>query len=157
MRLVEIPTPLEVNDNIVAFWVPEARPVPGQMLEFAYRLHWGALPVDPTADVAYVKETRAGVGGVAGVENTDGTRKFVVDFAGGLLSRLPTDAEVEPVVTVAGGEIIVKTLSKIENNAVWRLVIDVKPKAGATVELVAHVAGYGRKLTENWLYQWMSA
>ncbi|MDO9637034.1 MAG: glucan biosynthesis protein G [Pseudotabrizicola sp.] len=157
VRLVEIPTPLEVNDNIVAFWVPEARPVPGQMLEFAYRLHWGALPVDPAADVAYVKETRAGVGGVAGVENTDGTRKFVVDFAGGLLSRLPTDAEVEPVVTVAGGEIIVKTLSKIENNAVWRLVIDVKPKAGATVELVAHVAGYGRKLTENWLYQWMSA
>ncbi|MFN4153807.1 MAG: glucan biosynthesis protein [Paracoccaceae bacterium] len=157
VRLVEIPTPLEVNDNIVAFWVPEAKPVPGEMLEYAYRLHWGALPVDPAADVAYVKETRAGIGGVSGVENTDGTRKFVVDFAGGLLSRLPGDAGVKGVVTVAGGEIVVQTLSKIEANGVWRLVMDVRPDAGKTVELVAHVAGYGRKLTENWLYQWLSA
>lgn len=157
VRLVEIPTPLEVNDNIVAFWVPEAKPVPGEMLEFAYRLHWGALPVDAAADVAYVKETRAGVGGVSGVENKDGTRKFVVDFAGGLLARLPSDAAVKGVVTIAGGEIVVQTLSKIDANGVWRLVVDVRPNAGATVELVAHVAGYGRKLTENWLYQWLSA
>ena len=72
VRLVEIPTQLEVNDNIVAFWVPEAKPVPGQMLEYVYRLHWGMLPVDPMADIAFVQETRAGIGGVSGVENTAG-------------------------------------------------------------------------------------
>ncbi|MEF3047216.1 glucan biosynthesis protein [Pseudotabrizicola sp. L79] len=157
VRLVEIPTDLEVNDNIVAFWVPEAKPVPGQMLEFAYRLHWGALPADPTGDKAYVKETRAGTGGVSGVENTEGTRKFVVDFAGGMLASLPADAEVKPVVTISGGAITVQTLQKIEGPNIWRFVIDVKPEPGATVELVAHVAGYGRKLTENWLYQWVTA
>lgn len=157
VRLVEIPTDLEVNDNIVAFWVPETKPVPGQMMEFAYRLHWGALPVSHEEDIAFVAETRAGVGGVSGVENTDGTRKFVVDFAGGLLARQPADAGVEAVVTIAGGEIVVQTLSKIEANNVWRLVLDVRPEPGATVELVAHVAGYGRKLTENWLYQWVTA
>lgn len=156
VRLVEIPTPLEVNDNIVAFWVPEAKPVPGEMLEVAYRLHWGALPVDPAADIAYVKETRAGVGGVSGVENTDGSRKFVVDFAGGLLSRLPPDAQVEGIVTISAGEIVVQTLSKIDANDVWRLVLDVRANAGTPVELVAHVAGYGRKLSENWLYQWLN-
>lgn len=157
VRLVEIPTDLEVNDNIVAFWVPEAKPVPGEMQEFAYRLHWGALPVDPAADIAYVKETRAGAGGVSGVENTDGTRKFVVDFAGGMLAALPGDAEVEGVVTIAGGKIAVQTLSKIEGLEIWRLVIDILPEADATVELVAHIAGYGRKLSENWLYQWVTA
>ena len=157
VRLVEIPSDLEVNDNIVAFWVPEAKPVPGALVEYAYRLHWGLLPVDPAADVAYVKETRAGTGGVSGVENTEGTRKFVVDFAGGMLATLPTDAEVEAVVTITGGEISVQTLSKIDSVNIWRLVIDVLPETGATVELVAHVAGYGRKLSENWQYQWVTA
>lgn len=156
VRLVEIPTQLEVNDNIVAFWVPETKPVIGEALEFAYRLTWGALPADPLTDIAYVKETRSGVGGVSGVENTDGARKFVVDFAGGLLAALPPDAELEPVVMVSGGTISVKTLSKIESIDVWRLVIDVLPDAGATVELGAHVAGYGRKMSENWLYQWVT-
>lgn len=157
VRLVEIPSNLEVNDNIVAFWVPEAKPVPGKLVEYAYRLHWGMLPVDPAADVAYVKETRAGTGGVSGVENTEGTRKFVVDFAGGLLASLPADAIVEPIVTISGGRISVQTLSKIEGANIWRLVIDVLPESGETVELVAHVAGYGRKLSEDWLYQWVTA
>jgi periplasmic glucans biosynthesis protein len=156
VRLVEIPTDLEVNDNIVAFWVPETKPAPGALVEYSYRLHWGMLPVDPAADAAYVKETRAGTGGVSGVENTEGTRKFVVDFAGGLLSTLPPDADVEAIVTIAGGQISVQTLSKIENVNIWRLVIDVLPETGETVELVAHVAGYGRKLSENWLYQWVT-
>jgi periplasmic glucans biosynthesis protein len=157
VRLVEIPSRQEVNDNIVAFWVPEAKPVVGQMTEFAYRLNWGALPVDPTADIAYVKETRAGVGGVSGVENTDGSRKFVIDFTGGMLMALPDGADVTPVVTVSNGSIAVQTLSKIESENTWRLVLDVIPVPGTTMELSAHVAGYGRKLTENWLYQWVTA
>ncbi|MBN2629906.1 MAG: glucan biosynthesis protein G [Rhodobacteraceae bacterium] len=156
VRLVEIPSDLEVNDNIVAFWVPQAMPVPGEMLEFSYRLNWGMLPVDPTGELAFVKETRAGLGGVSGVANTAGTRKFVVDFAGGLLAALPPDAKLNPVVTIAGGTITVQTLSKIEGPDVWRLVLDVLPEAGETVELVAHIAGYGRKLSENWLYQWVT-
>lgn len=155
VRLVEIPSRQEVNDNIVAFWVPEAKPVAGQMSEFAYRLNWGALPVDPAADIAYVLETRAGVGGVSGVENTDGSRKFVVDFAGGMLMSLPDGADIAPVVTVSHGTITVQTLSKIESQDIWRLVIDVVAQPGETVELSAHVAGYGRKLTETWLYQWV--
>ena len=40
---------------------------------------------------------------------------------------------------------------------IWRLALDVKAEDGATVEMVAHVAGYGRKLSETWLYQWINA
>jgi glucans biosynthesis protein len=157
VRLVEIPTRLEVNDNIVAFWVPEDMPAPGEMLGLAYRLHWGALPVEQLGDTAYVAETRAGVGGVSGVENTDGARKFVVDFAGGLLASLPGDARIAPIVTASGGTIAVQTLSKIDGQDIWRLVIDVLPDAAGPVELSAHIAGYGRKLTEIWSYQWGNA
>jgi periplasmic glucans biosynthesis protein len=64
---------------------------------------------------------------------------------------------VTPVVTVTNGTIAVQTLSKIESENTWRLVLDVIPVPGTTMELSAHVAGYGRKLTENWLYQWVTA
>jgi glucans biosynthesis protein len=157
VRLVEIPTRQEVNDNIVAFWVPEQKPVVGELREFQYRMHWGALPVDADADIAYVLETRAGLGGVSGADTPDGTRKFVVDFAGGLLASLPADAVLEPIVSVSGGTIAVQTLSKIDGHNIWRLVADVMPNNGETVELRAHVAGFGRKLTENWFYQWVPA
>ena len=57
VRLVEIPTPLEVNDNIVAFWNPATPVVPGQEALFAYRLHWGAeAPVQPPLLAARQRE-----------------------------------------------------------------------------------------------------
>jgi len=157
VRLVEIPTDLEVNDNIVAFWVPDGRVRAGEAREYAYRLRWGALEHAPTDLLAYVYETRAGAGGVSGVLNTDGTRKFVVDFKGGLLGTLSDGAKVEAVVTVSQGKIVTQTLSRIGGTDVWRLVLDVAAADGATAELSAHIAGYGRKLTELWLYQWVVA
>ncbi len=157
VRLVEIPTDLEVNDNIVAFWVPEGRIRAGDTKEVSYRLRWGALAHDPGDARAFVLETRAGEGGVSGVENTEGTRKFVVDFKGGLLAGLGEGTAVEAVVNIRDGEIVTQTLSAIGGTGVWRLVLDLAAEPGATVELTAHLAGYGRKLTELWLYQWVVA
>ena len=42
VELVQIPTPDETNDNIVAFWVPQALPAPGKPLDIAYKVHWQA-------------------------------------------------------------------------------------------------------------------
>ena len=157
VRLVEIPTDLEVNDNIVAFWVPDGQVRAGEAREFAYWLRWGALEHAATDLRAYVCETRAGSGGVSGVGNTDGTRKFVFDFKGGLPGTLPEGAQAEAVVTIAQGKIVTQTLSPIGGTDVRRLVLDVVAADGATAELSAHVAGYGRKLTKLWLYQWVVA
>ncbi|EEW24093.1 glucan biosynthesis protein [Rhodobacter ferrooxidans] len=157
VRLVEIPTDLEGNDNIVAFWVPGTKVQPGEMREFAYRMRWGMMEPEWNDDLAFVHETRAGIGGVSGVENTDGSRKFVVDFGGGLLATLPDDAEVEAVVNISGGEVLAQTLSKIPGQPIWRLVIDLKGVKESVVEMGAHISGYGRKLTEKWLYQWIVA
>ncbi|NCU19928.1 glucan biosynthesis protein G [Candidatus Falkowbacteria bacterium] len=157
VRLVEIPTDLEVNDNIVAFWVPEGKMLAGTAREFAYRLLWGDLPHDSRDDRAYIFETRAGHGGVSGVASTDGTRKFVVDFRGGVLAEMPEDTQLEAVVSATNGTIVTKTLSKISDSDVWRLVIDVAGNSEATVELGAHLRGHGRKLSETWLYQWIVA
>ncbi len=155
VRLVEIPTDLEVNDNIVTFWVPEGKVAAGEARDFAYRLVWGALEPAPGLDVAYIYETRAGHGGVSGVENTEGTRKFVVDFKAGLLATLSEGAAIEPVVTISGGDVVTSVLQKIAGTDIWRLVLDVSGTQGAIVEMGAHIRGYGRKLTETWLYQWI--
>lgn len=157
VRLVEIPSDLEVNDNIVAFWVPEGAIKAGDTREFSYRLRWGSLPVEDRDDLAHVLETRSGVGGVSGVESAENVRKFVVDFTGGPLDPLPADAAVEPEIVVHGGEIAAQSFSRVWGSDIWRLVLDVKAESGATVEMVAHVAGFGRKLSETWLYQWINA
>ncbi|HBD90563.1 MAG TPA: glucan biosynthesis protein D [Gemmobacter sp.] len=157
VRLVEIPSDLEVNDNIVAFWTPEQPAKAGDSREFAYRLRWGNLPVEDRDDMGWVLETRSGIGGVSGVEQAEQIRKFVVDFTGGPLDPLPADSEVEPMVTVHGGEITAQSIQRVWGSDIWRLALDVKAEEGATVELVAHLAGYGRKLTETWLYQWINA
>lgn len=157
VRLVEIPSELEANDNIVAFWVPEEKARAGDAREFSYRMHWGDLRIDPHDTTAHVVTTRAGHGGVAGVEVQGNFRKFVVDFRGGLLDRMEPDAEVSPSVTVANGEIVSTVLQFVQENGNWRLFIDVRAERNAVVELSAHLAGYNRKLSENWVYQWINA
>jgi glucans biosynthesis protein len=156
IRLFELPTAVEVHDNIGAFWVPDTPIKAGDAHEFAYRMHWGRLEPDYADDRAVVWATRGGIGGPAGLENPPDSRKFVVDFKGGMLGRLPEDdAEVKPVLTINGGKADVTTLSKLPGSDVWRLVVDVASDSGTLVEMTAHVAGYERKLSEIWSFQWV--
>lgn len=159
VQLLEIPTDLETNDNIVAFWRPEAPAKAGDALEFSYEMIWGALPQSHEADLAYVHETRAGSAGASGIsasEQDPKGRKFVVDFRGGLLANLAAqDLEVTPVVHISGGDIRGQAFEKIPATGDWRLVLDISATGDAPVELAAHIAGYGRKLSETWLTQWM--
>ncbi|EKF41541.1 glucan biosynthesis protein D [Nitratireductor indicus C115] len=153
VNLVEIPTKLEVNDNIVAFWVPEKQAKAGEQLEYAYRLTWGAIE-EPSDKFARVVALRTGEGGVSGVENKDGLRKFVVDFEGQILRNLSPDSNIEAIVNVNGGEIVHSTVSRIETNGMWRLVIDLKPGGDKPVEMNAHLKLDDQRLSEIWSYQW---
>ena len=157
VRLVEIPTDLEINDNIVAYWSPQDPAPAGASQEWRYRLRWGAI--EPPGGLAHVAGTRTGIGGVSGVENDGSTRKFVVDFAGGRLAALDAEAEadLEARVAVSRGEISTQALSKVEGTDIWRLVVDVTPEPDAATELVAYLQGYDERLTETWLYQWIEA
>ncbi len=156
VRLLEIPSDLEVNDNIVAYWIPEGETKAGDELEFSYRLNWGLDPQGSgSSERARVLRTRVGKGGVAGVEEETDRRKFVVDFQGGLLSELPPDREVTANVSVLRGEVEETVLSRVSGTDIWRLVIEATAEPGTTAELKASLEGYGRPLTETWLYQWV--
>jgi len=40
VELLQLPTSVETNDNVVAYWVPERAPAPGEPFDFAYRMRW---------------------------------------------------------------------------------------------------------------------
>lgn len=156
LRLVEIPTERETNDNIVAFWVPGAKPAPGEGLHLAYGMEWGIGPGETAPpQLARVARSLAGHGGVAGDAPAEDRRKFVIDFEGGLLRELSGAAEVSPVVTASGGSLHEVVLSQVEGTQIWRLVVEVTTEGDGIVELMAHLKGYGRQLSERWAYQWM--
>ncbi|WP_245848483.1 glucan biosynthesis protein [Actibacterium ureilyticum] len=156
VRLLEIPSDLEGNDNIVAYWVPGGDARKGDSFELSYRLHWGLNPPgDRARDLAQILRTRVGKGGVAGVEGETDRVKFVIDFEGGLLSELSREADVTSKVTVIRGDLKQAILSPIEGTSMWRLVIEAVPAGEKTsMELQAALSGYGRLLSETWLYQW---
>ena len=156
VRLIELPTDLEGNDNIAAFWTPDAPATAGGQAEVRYRLHWGLSPKDDgSSQLARIVRTRAGKGGVSGVSGSTDRRKFVIDFQGGRLRELPADAPVRPDVTAQRGEVAEAVLSRIDGTDVWRLVIEVAADAKAAVELRANLTGFDQVLTETWIYQWV--
>lgn len=156
VQLVEIPSDLEVNDNVVAFWVPEGKATAGQSLEYRYRLIWGALELDESS-VARVIALRGGLGGVSGSDNDGALRKFVVDFEGGILGNLPGDSEVVAKTNISSGEIVHSAISRIGGTGVWRLAIDVRPNGDQPIEMNAHLSYGEQRLSETWLYQWRPA
>ena len=93
---MQIPTPDETNDNIVAYWVPDKPPPAQQPLAFAYRMRW-QMQAEVRPPTAWVVQSRRGRG-IARV--ADGHIKFVVDFDGPALRLLPADADIEADVSV---------------------------------------------------------
>jgi len=164
VMLVEIPTPDETFDNIVAFWNPE-RPVQvGEERVLRYRMTWGASPA-PAVDLARVLATRIGKGGVVGQPRPPRTRKFVIDFAGGSLPLLAEDAPVVPVVGASHGEILgnagagerrpgVPASFRLPGTRIWRTVFDYRWQETRPVDLRLYLRLGPQALSETWLYQW---
>eukprot|EP00887_Chlorella_sp_A99_P004416 scaffold39.g4416.t1 len=98
IQLVEIPTPDETNDNIVAFWVPDNQPEPNKPLDLNYRMTWtrneAKIQAPKLGWVAQTRRSREEVKGPDLIRRSDGTTTFVVDFVGPLLGKLPPDTLV---------------------------------------------------------------
>jgi len=156
IQLVEIPTQLETNDNIVAYWTPEGEVRAGEERSYDYRLRW-SMQTATDGGTGRVVGLRTGHGGVSGVDEKNrvkGERKFVVDFGGGPLDSLTATDRVEAKVHVGGASGVKPVVSRVEPTGLWRLVIDLVPESDEPVELSAFLEIDGKRLTETWLYQW---
>ena len=151
VRLIELPTADETNDNIVACWVPEQLPPAGEPIAFEYNLHW-LTDADRRPPAGYVSSTRS-----AGVMGHPELRRFVVEFDGPYLKNDPEDPEIAAPVTVGAGARQVGTtvVQKNRFTGAWRVVFEIKPDpAGGPVELRCFLRKGPHVLTETWSYLW---
>lgn len=150
VRLVEIPTTTEFDDNMVAFWVPEKLPPPGEPIDVEYRLTWDLDKIAPPA--GFVRATRHG----KSARYEPGFERFVVDFDGKALQGLAADAKIEHIVTVGdNGKLNHAALQKNKINGTWRVAFTVKPDgSGKPIELRCYLRRGSQALTETWSYLW---
>jgi periplasmic glucans biosynthesis protein len=150
VELVEIPSPDETNDNIVAYWVPDTPPQPRSPFDLEYRLLWEKEPaMHPPS--SWVTQTRRGRGYT---RTDDGSLGFVIDFDGPALRKLPADAEVQGIVTAdSNGEVREVVTHHNEVTGGWRLVLRVaRVDAGKPLEMRAYLRTRASTVSETWSY-----
>jgi glucans biosynthesis protein len=148
VELVQLNTPDETNDNIVAYWVPGQVPPTGQPIDLTYRLHWQGKQMQRPPG-AWVTQTRIGRGFA---ELADDEQQFVVDFTGPSLAALPADATVKAIVTApSNGQIVESNAYRVEATGAWRMTVRVKQlRATQPTELRGFLQSGANILTETW-------
>jgi glucans biosynthesis protein len=150
VELVQIPTPFETNDNIVAFWTPRDPPQAGKSLDLEYQNLWQKnAPVRPPS--SWVTQTRRGPGYTS---KPDGALHFHVDFEGPALRKLGPKAKLEAIFTSdANAEIVEKILQRNPVNEGARVSLKVRRLDPAkAVELRGFLRDEGETLSETWAY-----
>jgi glucans biosynthesis protein len=147
VRLVELPTPAESGDNIVAFWRPAAKPVPGKPVEFRYRIVWSLL--EPSnAGLAEVASTRQG-------ELPGAGRIFWIDFVDEKNTRRDL-SEMVPVIELRGpGRIRRYSIVPYPDINGCRVAIETEGLArGQSISLRCHLRDKTEPVSETWSYMW---
>lgn len=159
IKLVEIPTQDETNDNIVAFWAPDKLPEKGQPLEFAYRMHWTRdEPALHQPDNAWVAQTLRAPGEDKQanlIRQLDDSIAMLIDFEGPALTKLAKDAAPSSQVSVGdNAKLMENNLRYNPATRGWRLTLRIKVKnPEQPVEMRAALINGDQPLSETWSYQ----
>jgi glucans biosynthesis protein len=141
VRLLEIATELETDDNIAIAWVPHE--LSERQLELRYRLHVGR-DVPKAGPAGRVIATRLG-------RTKQGTR-FLVDFAG---EALASRRDVQVVISLERGRVLEQHIEQNPFTAGYRASFEIAPNPkGEDVELRAFLRAGDDVLSETWSYLW---
>lgn len=163
VKLVELPTRSEFDDNIVAFWEPAVLPEAGDELYFEYNIHWASLKAPEPYVASHVVSTRKGADA-----SYPGTEVFVIDFStpkaeapeegeeGGEAVEKPERVPPELVAVADGAtEIVDKRVVWNEYTKTWRVVLRLKELGeGGIAELRCQLLFGTSRSSEEWAYQW---
>src|SRR5271157_6340053 len=144
VELVEIPSPREVHDNIVAFWRPQTPLKAHSEYGYVYRLHWCWSPPALPA-VAKVASCRSGI-----AWDQKG-RQFVIDFESD--KSLPPEAKPSIDVGTSKGKLQNAVAQFNPETKGWRLSFELLPD-GNLAEMHARLVDPTGPLTETWIYRW---
>lgn len=155
VELVEIPTDTEVNDNIVAYWVPAQSMKAGDARRYSYRLR--SFDNNLAEQIgAKVLRTRIGWGAIPGQSNPPphSKRQFIIDFAGGELENLPVDAPLEAQMASTSGAITDLMVTRLPDQKTWRASFKLEPEGNNLVDMRLFIKLRDQRLTEVWSYVW---
>jgi|HubBroStandDraft_1064217.scaffolds.fasta_scaffold00018_61 glucans biosynthesis protein len=153
VELVEIPSGDEINDNIVAYWVPPVPIEPQTPFAFAYDIRTegtGSIPGGGRCIGTRIGPARAV--DAAAVER-GGAALVWADFADGELPGLAAEQPVEAVVTSSSGRIEEVSCRKLEPGS-WRAAFLFRPDGSRDAELRLFLRFRGQTLSETWTYRW---
>ncbi len=144
VELVEIPTPSEVHDNIVAYWRPADVLRAGAAHNFSYRLTWPDRTPVPEAIGRVVY-------GAPGTRLGDGRPQIVLDY------DVPVDpARVEVEASVSQGKILETIVQKNHYMDGIRINVGFDPQGADLVELSVKPKRGGRTIGETCLHRWLA-
>lgn len=144
VKLVEIPSDSETNDNIISYWQPEAELEPGRAHEFAYRLSWPNHY--PRADVAarVIRSARSR-------RLSDRQPQMSIDWETRLRAAdLTLEASATP------GALSEAFLVDNEQAGGVRAFLAFDPGGEGLVELRAQLKHGGKPFGETWLFRWLA-
>jgi glucans biosynthesis protein len=146
LRLVEIPSTSETNDNIVAFWQPRDALPAGKPFSGSYRLHWTAESLVQLPLARFVA-ARSGT-------NFEGNRRLIaLDLTGAGTS--PDGLELE--VIASNGKVFHPVIQTNPTIRGLRASFEFDPGGAQLIEFRAVVRRDGAPVSETWLFRWTPA
>lgn len=148
IKLVELPTHSEFDDNIIAFWEPSVLPEKGEVVEYEYSIHWTGDAAPSSYPSARVVSTRIGED-----QSYPGTYVFVVDFEGSENDGVPPEA----VTAVEGpAELVDKQVVWNPYSKTWRTTLRLSAvgQEVAAAEIRCQLHFSDGSASETWAYQW---
>lgn len=145
VTLVEIPADQEIYDNIVAYWRPRDPMQPGQRLDLAYRLTWGASAPLATG-LPRVVDTASGA-------RQSGGRIVTVEFEDHPLFEGGPDT-LDARISSPHAEISPGVIQRNPETGGMRLAFSFDAGDRTMAELRAQLRRNGEPASEVWLYRW---
>lgn len=153
VELVEIPTPDETHDNIVAYWVADDTLDAGESRHLHYLTH--TLNTQPEAhQLGRALRTRQGTAAVPGQADVSSQqqRQFIVDFQGGILNNIAADQPVELEISNRHGEVLLPHVTALPNHG-WRASFRL-PASDQPSDVRLRLTLNGEPVSETWNYVW---
>ncbi|WP_414501415.1 MULTISPECIES: glucan biosynthesis protein G [unclassified Zymobacter] len=157
VQLIQIPSPDETNDNVVAFWQPQTLPSKGQSYDFNYRMTFTSNePRLYSNQLAWVDSTRRSEGEVKQGDTSrksDGTVAYIVDFRGDNLKSLNAQSVVTADVLPSDNvEVVSADVARQPVIDGYRLTLKLRVKdASKSQDVRAFIKdGTGHRLSETW-------
>lgn len=156
VELVELSTPDEANDNIVASFVAKDTPQAGRSFGYRITSSLSFAKLSPNGRVVNTFQTSARALGSPEPAPV-GSRRFIIDFAGGDLAYYAKDPHlVEVVPTTTQGRILRCFVVPNRHVDGFRAIVDIDLASGQSTDLRAFLRSGTRALTETWTYPWQA-